>query len=74
MLADQLTQGKQNNQKMEASLQRLQQELTDARSQLNVRISQLEEAKALCGDNQRVAVAEMQKRFAIIDTALGVSS
>ncbi|KAK6638139.1 hypothetical protein RUM44_008567 [Polyplax serrata] len=71
MLADQLTQGKQNNQKMEASLQRLQQELTDARSQLNVRISQLEEAKALCGDNQRVAVAEMQKRFAIIDTALG---
>lgn len=58
---------------METNLLRLQQELTEARSQLNVRISQLEEAKALCGDSQRVAVVEMQKRFAIIGTALGVS-
>lgn len=72
-MASQLCQEKLSKQKLECNLQKLQQELTDARSQLNTRIAQLEEVKAVGVESQRIAVLEMQKRFAVIDTALGVS-
>ena len=72
-LSEELNQEKINQEKLKNNLERLQKELTDARSQLNVRISQLEDAKSLCKENEQVAMDEMQKRFDMIDSALGVS-